>query len=494
MERAMKKGESAPAHGEALPTAPPYASVLDSALAPRPTVAERRAAGKALRERVRRAAHAEYRPSPQRPDPVAILEAQARTRLPELVPIRYARMLASPFAFLRGSAAVMAADLAPGPTTGILVQACGDMHVSNFGVFASAERNLVFGINDFDETLLGPWEWDLKRLAASAVVCARFVGGDKADGQAAAQAAVRTYRERMQEYAEMGHLAVWYARIDEDAVLEVLSPKARRKAEKAMAKARQRTHLQVLGKMADLVDGQQHIVEERPLIVRETHTVSGRPIAEALDLFLQSYFASLGGDRQQLLGRYRLLDVARKVVGVGSVGTRCWVALFGGVDEDDPLFLQVKEAQPSVLAPYTAASPYANEGQRVVVGQRTIQGAPDIFLGWGEQDGIHFYVRQLRDMKGGAEFEPGKTKLSNFVENCGLCGWALALAHAKSGDAAMIASYAGKSERLDEAMAAFAQAYADQTERDHDALARAAKQGRIQVAGDGDDTASNKRA
>ena len=457
--------------------------LLRSVLAPRPTIAERLAAGKALRMRVPRAAHAEYKPSGTRQDPIAIIKAQAKTRLPQLVPIRHARMLVSPFAFLRGSAAVMIADIAPAPVTGMNVQACGDMHVSNFGVFASAERNLVFGINDFDETLPAPWEWDVKRLAASAMVCVRFVGGDKADGEAAARQAVKAYRERMRGYAAMGHLELWYEHIDGRDVLDALSPKARRAAERIMAKAQGRTHLQVLEKMAELVDDKQRIVEDRPLIVRETKTQKGRSIIEVVDLFLQSYVESLPWDRRHLFGHYQLLDVARKVVGVGSVGTRCWVILLKGAHDDDPLFLQVKEAQPSVLAPYAkTAMPYANEGRRVVVGQRIIQGAPDIFLGWGEVSGIHYYIRQLRDMKGGAEFAPGKTIMPNFIEYCGLCGWALALAHAKSGDAAMIAGYCGKSDELDGAMATFAHAYADQTERDHAAMLAAARSRQLSVA------------
>jgi len=457
--------------------------LLRSALVQRSSIAERLAAGKALRSRVPRAAHAEYSPAVGRQDPVAIIKAQAKTRLPQLVPIRHARMLTSPFAFLRGSAAVMIADIAAAPLTGLTVQCCGDMHVSNFGSFASAERNLVFGINDFDETLPGPWEWDVKRLAASAVVCVRYLGGDKADSEAAARQAVKAYRQRMRGYAKLGHLEVWYARIDGSKLLGTLSRDAQRAAERNMAKARGHTHLQVLDKMADLVDNKLRIVEDRPLIVRETKTDAGRPMIEAIDLFLQSYVESLPLDRRYLLGRYQILDVARKVVGVGSVGTRCWVSRSKGAHENDPLFLQVKEAQPSVLKPYTKSPKlYANEGRRVVAGQRIIQGAPDIFLGWGKLDGFDFYVRQLRDMKGGAEFVPGKTKMANFIEYCGLCGWALALAHAKSGDPAMIAGYCGKSDELDKAMNAFAQAYADQTERDYATMAKAAKNKQLSVA------------
>ena len=457
-------------------------ALLDKFITPRPSVGERMAAGKALRDKLPREKQGEFRLPPKRQDPVSIIEEQAKTRLPFLVPVRHSRMLTSPFAFLRGSAAVMAADLAHTPTTGMTVQACGDMHVANFGVFASVERNLVFGINDFDETLPGPWEWDLKRLAASAVVCGRFLGGDRVLCEESARAVVKSYRKRMREYAEMNYLDVWYARIDERDLLNAISPTARKRAKQIMAKAKKRGHLQVLDKMAELVGNQQRITEVRPFIVRETHTESGRPIAEGLGMFLEHYFHSLPDDRKVLLARYRILDVARKVVGVGSVGTRCWVILMQGNEIDDPLFLQVKQAEASVLAPYANASGYANNGQRVVVGQRIIQGAPDILLGWGEVDGHHFYVRQLRDMKGGAELDPKTTPVETLPEYTALCGWALALAHAKSGDPAMLAGYLGKSGVMDEAIARFAVAYADQTERDHAALAAAARQGRIPVA------------
>ena len=451
--------------------------------APMPSVDERMAAGKALRENVPHDLHAEYRPTSKRADPVAILEEQGKTRLPFLIPIRYARMLASPFAFLRGTAAIMAADLANTPVTGLPVQACGDAHVGNFGVFASAERNLVFAINDFDETLPGPWEWDLKRLAASAFVAGRFLGGDKAACGDAAHAAVRSYRKRMRDYARMSHLDVWYSTIDDKGILAAIAPEAREGAEKIMARARRRNHLQVLEKKAQLVDDQHHIVEDKPLIVRETHTVEGHPIAKAVDHTLHLYFDSLPEERKVLFARYRVVDVARKVVGVGSVGTRCWVLLLSGSDDDkDPLFLQYKEAQRSVLAPYSTAPLWECEGKRVVVGQRLIQGAPDIFLGWGIQiDGTHFYIRQLRDMKGSWEFGPD-TPVKRLADYCKLCGWALALAHAKSGDAAMIAGYLGKSEAMDDAVTRFAAAYADQTERDYDALVQAAKSKRIPVA------------
>jgi uncharacterized protein (DUF2252 family) len=462
----------------------PTAPLFDKFTVPRPSVGERMAAGKALRDKLPREKHGEFRLHPKRQDPVSIIEEQAKTRLPFLVPIRHSRMLASPFAFLRGSAAVMSADLAQTPTTGITVQACGDMHVANFGVFASAERTLVFGINDFDETLPGPWEWDLKRLAASAVVCGRFLGANRALCEESARAVVKSYRKRMREYAKMSYLDVWYARIDENDVLNAQpSPMWRKRAQQTMDKAKKRGHLQVLDKMAELVGNQQRIIEVRPFIVRETHTESGRPIEEALGKFLENYFQSLADDRKVILARYRIVDVARKVVGVGSVGTRCWVILMQGNQSDDPLFLQVKQAEASVLASYAGASgSYANNGQRVVVGQRIIQGAPDIFLGWCEVDAGQFYVRQLRDMKGGADLDRETANVESLAYYGALCGWALALAHAKSGDPAMLAGYLGKSGVMDEAISRFASAYADQTERDHAALAAAARQGRIPVA------------
>jgi uncharacterized protein (DUF2252 family) len=474
--------------GKTIPEATPgtglHAAWQTSFMAPKPSVEQRMATGKALREQVPHELHAQFQPAATRVDPVAILQEQARTRLPFLVPIRYARMLASPFAFLRGAAAIMAPDLAHTPVTGLTVQTCGDAHLANFGVFASAERSLVFGINDFDETLPGAWEWDLKRLAASAVVAGRFLGADKTMCAEGARAVVASYRRHMRDYARMPHLDVWYSTIDEKGVLAALSPEARASAQRVMAKARRRNHLQVLEKKAQLVDDRHHIVEEKPLIVRETHTAEGHPIAKVVEHTLHVYFDSLPEHRKPLFARYRVVDVARKVVGVGSVGTRCWVLLLSGNDDDnDPLFLQYKEAQRSVLAPYSKTPPWDCEGKRVVMGQRIIQGAPDIFLGWGIQiDGTHFYMRQLRDMKGAWEFDPRMMRAQRLNEYCKLCGWALALAHAKSGDAALIAGYLGKSEAMDEAIAGFAEAYAEQTERDYDALVKAAKSKRVPVA------------
>ena len=440
------------------------------------------AVGKTLRRKIPRASLAEYRPSSKREEPVAILEAQAKTRLQELVPVRYARMLASPFAFLRGCAAVMAQDLAPSPVTGFQVQVCGDMHVSNVGVFASAERNLVFGINDFDETIPGPWEWDLKRLAASAVVGGQFLGDDLKSCESFSRSVASSYRKHIHEYAHMGYLATWYATIKERDLFAAVSPKLRARLRHGLDKAKRRSHLQVLEKMTDLVDNKERIVEDAPFVVRQTKTQNGMPIRKALGLFLHEYLASLSPDRRELISRYRVLDGARKVVGVGSVGTRCWILLMQGLDQGDPLFLQVKEAQASVLSPYLDAPSFDNQGFRVVSGQRLIQGSPDILLGWGKFNGFHYYVRQLRDMKGGYEFDPKENTREGFQEHCELCGWALALAHAKSGDAAMIAGYVGKSDELDEALTKFALAYSQQNDRDYAELKKAARAHRITVS------------
>jgi len=447
------------------------------------SVEERMDAGKKLRKKFPRIKQGEYHPAKKRADPIAILEAQGKTRIPELVPIRYSRMLTSPFAFLRGAAAIMAADLAAhGKTTGLQVQACGDMHMANFGLFASAERNLIFGVNDFDETLPGPWEWDLKRLVASIVSGGRLLGADKALCKDAVREAARSYRKRMREYACMGNMELWYSTLKEDDIRKNLKGTAQEGLKKIAGKARERTHMQVLDKLTDLVDNKFRLRDDAPFIIHVTHTETGKTINEALEMLLQSYMASLADDRRYLLSQYRIVDVARKVVGVGSVGTRCWVIYLRGNHDEDPLFLQLKEAQPSELEPFAGKSKYSNHGQRVVAGQRLIQGAPDIFLGWGEQGGMQYYVRQMRDMKGGVEFDPEKVKIENLPQYAGLCAWAMALAHAKSGDPALIAGYVGKNDDLDEAMVEFAFAYADQTEKDHKALEAAAKSGRIKVA------------
>lgn len=446
------------------------------------TVEERMEAGKKLRIECPRRSQETYKPSTNRADPVSILEAQAKTRIQELVPVRYARMLTSPFAFLRGAAAIMAADLfAQGNTSGLQVQCCGDMHMANFGVFASTERNLIFGINDFDETHPGPWEWDLKRLIASVVVGGTFLGANKKICGDAVMACVSSYRTRMEQYAFMGNLELWYATIKDKDIIRAI-PTVTQSVKKMASKARQRTHIQVLEKMADIIDDKYRLKDDAPFIIHMSHTESGKPLKQGIELFLQSYLSSLANDRKYLVEQYHLVDVARKVVGVGSVGTRCWIIFMKGNHDGDPLFLQLKEAQPSVLEKYLGKSLFKNNGERVVAGQRLIQGAPDIFLGWAEQDGKDIYVRQLRDMKGGVEFDPSKVNIANLPRYAELCGWALALAHAKSGDAASIAGYAGKSDELDKAMVRFAFAYADQNDKDYQALVKAAKTGRIKVA------------
>ncbi len=460
-------------------------SYLSAFTAPRPPRSERLAAGKALRATVPRASFADWTLPTPRPDPLKVIEAQNANRVAHLVPVRMSRMSASPFAFLRGTAAVMAADLSQTPVTGHNVMACGDMHLMNFGFFASAERNLIFAINDFDEVHPGAWEWDVMRLAASAAVAAFFLGGDRVAAESAAMAAVRSYALRMRDYSRMGPLEVWYGLIDEETILHSARGMVQKQAAAVMDKARRRGHVRVFEKLTEVVDGQLRLAESVPLVIRETHLRDGTPVDVALDRMLASYMASLPADRRRLLTRYRIVDVARKVVGVGSVGTGCWVIFLQGETGDDPLFLQVKEAGPSVLAPYFPGSfPITHQGARVVAGQRMIQGSPDILLGWGPADGKppHYYVRQLADMKGGLQLAEGdRAALATLDAYCRLCGWALALAHAKSGDAALIAGYCGKSDALPEAMARFALTYAAQTEADHAALMAAIQAGRFAV-------------
>jgi len=449
---------------------------------PQKTIEERFEAGKALREKFPRIDQGDFVPAANRTDPIAILETQAKTRVPELVPIRHARMLTSSFAFLRGGAAIMASDLAANnKTTGITVQTCGDLHVANFGIFASAEHNLIFGINDFDETLPGPWEWDLKRLVTSIVTSGKFLGADKQICEDAVKATVKSYREKMRKFASMGNLELWYSTIREKDIFDAMPASARAGAERIIQKAKGSTNMQVLEKLTDLVDEKYRLLDDAPFIVHETHTEQGTPIQEALGKVLESYFASISPERKNLLKHYRIVDVARKVVGVGSVGTRCWIIFLKGNHDNDPLFLQIKEAEASVLESFIPKSIYKSHGRRVVEGQRLIQGAPDIFLGWGEQEGKHFYIRQLRDMKGGIEFDPEKVKVKNMPAYGALCAWSLALAHAKSGDAAMIAGYVGKSEVLDDVMVRFAFAYDQQNEKDYATFKDAIKIGRLKA-------------
>ncbi|HSC02998.1 MAG TPA: DUF2252 domain-containing protein [Solirubrobacteraceae bacterium] len=453
------------------------------------TVSERVMRGKVARAAVPRSSHGAFDPAADRPDPVALLERQALTRVPELVPIRYGRMLVSPFTFYRGAAAIMAADLAGTPNSGLGVQCCGDAHLSNFGVFASPERRLVFDINDFDETLPGPWEWDIKRLAASMLIAARDNGFAGKDQDRIVLDTVAEYRDAMRDFAGMANLAVWYAHLEIDSLLRDYASqfKARmvKRTERALAKARTRDSLSAFSKLTERVNGQVEIVDQSPLIVplRVLVPEEREELLEWLHKLLRAYRQSLQHDRRALLEQFELTDFARKVVGVGSVGTRAWIALLFGRDGDDPLFLQLKEAEASVLEEYLGRSRFANHGQRVVTGQRLMQATSDIFLGWlrvpAGLDGVSrdFYGRQLKDWKGSAEIEQ---MVPDGMSAYGkLCGWTLARAHARSGDRIAIASYLGSGNAFDRAILEFSRAYADQNERDYRALADAVDEGRI---------------
>jgi uncharacterized protein (DUF2252 family) len=415
-----------------------------------------------------------------RPDPLGLLERQATSRVPELVPIRYGRMAASAFAFFRGAAAVMASDLADSPVSGIDVQLCGDAHVSNFGGFASPERDLVFDLNDFDETLPGPWEWDLKRLSVSAAIAVRDRGWPKRTQRAIARHAAAQYRQSMRAFAGMSRLDVWYARMDEREVTAQVREQRGKKAvaqfERTTAKARRKDSARAFAKLTHHVNGRPRIAPDPPLIVPVDELLpdgEAHEFEERMGELIESYRATLQPDRRRLLEGFRYADLARKVVGVGSVGTRAWIVLMLGRDDDDPLFLQCKEAQASVLEPFAGAAEQANHGQRVVEGQRLMQSASDIFLGWIRTTGIDdverdFYVRQLWDWKSSADLEAmEQDAMANYTR---LCAWTLARAHARSGDAIAIAAYLGSGDVFDRAIADYAEAYADQNDRDHAAL------------------------
>jgi uncharacterized protein (DUF2252 family) len=441
-------------------------------------------------------AHADFQPRKSR-DPVALLLNQDQTRVPELVPIRHGRMLVSPFTFYRGAALVMAADVDTTPTTGLQTQLCGDAHLSNFGAYASPERRLVFDINDFDETLPGPFEWDVKRLAASFVVAGRDNGFTKKQSRTATLAAVESYRKAMQDFAAQPILAVWYAHLNiEDALAQYKSTltarklkkrKARLKAtESALAKAHTRDSLQAMGKLTAVVDGKRQIVSNPPLVVRLDDMIDLEPdvVRERLGTLVASYRKTLPSDRQRLLDHFAQVDIAHKVVGVGSVGTRAWILLLEGRVDGEVLLLQAKQAGPSALAAYAGESAYRNQGERVVAGQHLMQASSDIFLGWLRarptggryQD---YYLRQLRDWKLSAVIEdmiPASMELY-----ARWCGWTLARAHARSGDRVAIAAYLGNSTKFDNAIADFAETYADQNERDHAAMAAAVADGRVEA-------------
>ena len=457
---------------------------------PHLSVNERIARGKAARQEVPRSTHAHFEPTEVRADPVELLERQAQTRVPELVPIRYGRMLVSPFTFYRGAAMIMAHDLAATPRSGLVVQCCGDAHLSNFGAFASPERQLVFDINDFDETLPGPWEWDVKRLAASMLIAAADNGFKAKDRDKVVLDTVAAYRNAVRDFAGMNNLAVWYAHLDIESVVQEYSgqfkTKVASRAEKAVAKARTRDSMSAFKKLTEVVDGKVQIVDQSPLIVPIEKLAEGEDIDAVFDelrMLIRVYRESLEFDRRVLLEEFHLQDFARKVVGVGSVGTRAWIGLMMGRDGDDPLFLQIKEAEASVLEPFLGASEFANHGQRVVTGQRLMQAVSDIFLGWVHNPegldgrGRDFYVRQLKDWKASAEIEQmipeGMTAYGR------LCGWTLARAHARSGDRIAIASYLGGGDTFDRAILEFSKAYAEQNERDYKELADAVKAGRV---------------
>ena len=474
----LEASKSAPVDGR--PSPPPKIE--------HPAVDERLARGKAARAEVPRRSHGEWEPAKDRPDPVAILEEQARSRVAELIPIRYGRMLVSPFTFYRGAAAIMAADLRDAPRTSLQTQLCGDAHLSNFGAFAAPDRQLIFGVNDLDETLPGPFEWDVKRLVASFAVAGRDRGFPPKVRAAINETVARSYRETMRSFAAMRTLDVWYARIgltDMTALASEGTAKQQKRFERNVAKTRAKDSLKAFAKLTETVNGEPRIASDPPLIVPVRELLAEDDVRDPDEGFarlIRLYRRTLAGDRRRLLERFRYVDAARKVVGVGSVGTRAWIVLMLGRDGDDPLFLQAKEAQPSVLEPHLGKSQYANCGQRVVEGQRLMQAASDIFLGWVRAiglDGVErdFYVRQLWDEKGSALVDVMDPNTMEIYARA--CAWALAKAHARSGDAVGIASYLGSSSTFDRSLAAFAEAYADQNERDYEALRQAVESGRV---------------
>jgi uncharacterized protein (DUF2252 family) len=456
------------------------------------SVAERAARGKAARAEVPRRVLGEWAQGPGRRDPVDLLEEQGSTRVPELVPIRYGRMLVSPFTFYRGAAYLMAGDLAGSPRTGLHTQLCGDAHLSNFGAFAAPDRRLVFDVNDFDETLPGPFEWDLKRLVASFAVAGRDLGFDRAQRRGVNVAVTKAYREAIRSLATMGTLDLWYSRVDAEplvaAARSAAGAKRRKLIEKNEAKTRAKDSMRAFDKLVTMVDGEPRIIGDPPLIVPIEDLAGGRD-AEQIEAFvrgvLRSYRRSLQGDRRHLLERFRYAHAARKVVGVGSVGTRAWIVLLLGHDTSDPLFLQLKQAEASVLEPFLGKSRYNNHGQRVVEGQRLMQAASDIMLGWDRVSDPNsgaqwdFYMRQLWDNKGSAIIEGMRPSELAFYAQ--ICGQALARAHARSGDSVAIASYLGASTVADEALADFAELYADQNELDYASIKTAVDSGRIKA-------------
>ena len=481
-----------------------------------PSIDDRKAKGLEARDRAAPSSHTKWRPAADRPDPVALLAEQDTTREPDLVPVRHGRMMVSPFTFYRGAAKIMAADLKDTPVAGLETQLCGDAHLSNFGVFASPERRLLFDLNDFDETLPGPFEWDVKRMAASFEIAGRNNGFSPADTRAATLASVRAYREAMASFAQMGTMDIWYAHLDEDELMSAirntvaetrkeakgaktkkkagkrdvkqdkLAKRAGKRAEKTAAKAHTRDSLQALSKLGELVDGRYRIVSQPPIVVpardlAATYGLSPDQVVPALHEQFRAYRATLQDDRRYLLERFEVVDMARKVVGVGSVGTRAFIVLLQGRDARDPLFLQIKEATASVLEPYLRKSRYKQHGERVVQGQRMMQAASDIYLGWtrGLDVRRHFYWRQLRDMKGSAL--PESMAPVGLTFYAGVCGWTLARAHARSGDPVAIATYLGTSDAFDTSITDFSQRYADQNEQDYQEFVNAVRAGRLEA-------------
>ena len=475
-----------------------------------PSIDERRAKGKKARELTANSAHVGWKPASNRPDPVALLEEQNATREGDLVPVRHGRMLVSPFTFYRGAAKIMAADLEHTPTAGLEVQLCGDAHLSNFGVFASPERELLFDVNDFDETLPGPFEYDLKRMSASFTIAARNNGFSKADARDATLASVSAYRAAMAEFAEMSTMEVWYAHLSEATLMAAIESfagaskgksekkaakkKAKKKAmeheakaaRKAAQKARTRDSMQALSKLGELVDGRYRIVSQPPIVIpmrdlEGMYGVSADEFEHAIHEQFRAYRATLQDDRRFLLEKFEVVDMARKVVGVGSVGTRAFIVLLQGRDENDPLFLQVKEATTSVLEDHLPKSRYKQPGERVVKGQRMMQAASDIYLGWtkGEQANRYLYWRQLRDMKGSAEVESLTPAALGFYAR--QCAWTLARAHARSGDPIAMTAYLGAGDEFDKAIVDFCERYADQNERDYEAFTDAVRAGRLEA-------------
>jgi uncharacterized protein (DUF2252 family) len=449
--------------------------------------------GRTARRQAPRSGQADWTPPADRTDPVALLGAQDETRVPRLVPVRYGRMLASAFTFYRGAAGIMAADLAASPNSGLRVQLCGDAHLSNFGIFQAPDRRLVFDVNDFDETLPGPFEWDVKRLAASVEIGARDRGFSDSERREAVLRSVGAYHAAMAEFAPMREMDVWYARLEVDELVQrwksQVGKAARRQTEKNIGKARNKDSLRALDKLTEVKDGRLRIANRPPLLasIEELAAAEGIDLdmlRTALSHLLERYRETLDDSARVLAERYDYVDAAHKVVGVGSVGTRAWIALLVGRDEDDPLVLQMKEAGPSVLEPFAGAGSFDHHGRRVVVGQRLMQAAGDPLLGWVTVDGFDgrrrdFYVRQLWDGKGSAEIETMEPQRMTIY--AGLCGWTLARAHARTGDRAAIAAYLGKGDKFDQAIADFSAAYADQNEADYDAVLAAEQVGSIKV-------------